>query len=130
MHEITYFSGRPWVRATGFQCPQRSALLWLKDQNDASVTIENRYYIDGLITTTCMHARDLKPLAVSQSADHYAHHVIVTSDDWALHNCYSWTRMTVVRYQLWQTNIACIEDDTLAVQFKLAAPWENEYEQD
>jgi len=130
MHEITYFSGRPWTRDDGFQYPNRSAQSWLKKQTRSSVTRENIFYINECFEPTCTNPQELRPMALDYNADSFAHHAFSKGDGWQLKNMYSWTKLEPGRYKLWQVSIAFIEDDTLAVQFKLAAPWENEYEQD
>jgi hypothetical protein len=129
MNEITYFDGRPFFRKEQrFRYPSRSAKVWLLEQSNDSVTIQNAFFIDGDAVSVASPV-ELKPLAIEKNAAVFSHHITCSNKDWTIVNYYSWTWLDTTRYKLWLVCKAFIDDDSLAVQFKLSAPWEDPYEQ-
>jgi hypothetical protein len=134
MNKIEYFQGRPFDKSRKkFLKPQSGARTWLMGETNDQYRFINLYFINGKEVGAedgVTHPTELRPKAFELGAEDFEHHCLLQHENWQLLNVYTWKHRIDSRYVLWLKCSAFIEDDALAIQFKLSEPWERDYEQD
>jgi hypothetical protein len=138
MTEIKFFSGKPFLRNIGngeysvFK-GQTLVIQWLKEVTSDEVLKEHWFTIDGKEVGEAQGIRtanELRSKAIRSKADNFQHEILTTGDGWKIKVDVAWLYHSYDRYTTWMECHAFVESDALAVQLKLAAPWEMGFEQD